>query len=317
MSKYFDMDGWLDKKILDGYFGFQIVKLNELYNKDDLKEIKSFFDKESCEIDDISDTLVNSRSSLPHFAKWFKKEVFENKAKVSEQMSENYKKMFSEDVILDDDGKHVYTYTYIKAVFEYIHSSTWNELEVSKIRQIQDLCLTVEPSLLTNHIGKDGNILQDKNNLLINQINQISIDAIRYLYDDDLNDYDRQNQHLNIIPKYGMMGTHTDNTSVDNRDYTVIIYLNTEHDKRYRGELIFDVPTFGEENPAQTEMEYSSKNNKRYAELREVKVIPNYLNVVVMNHQINDNIAGLIRHRVKENLNSRNRYSLYTTYRKK
>jgi len=51
--------------------------------------------------------------------------------------------------------------------------------------------------------------------------------------------------------------------------------------------------------------------------LREVKVIPNYLNVVVMNHQINDNIAGLIRHRVKENLNSRNRYSLYTTYRKK
>ena len=57
--------------------------------------------------------------------------------------------------------------------------------------------------------------------------------------------------------------------------------------------------------------------NKKYAELEESKIIPNYLNVVVMNHQINDNIAAVIRHEVTKNLNSRNRYSVYSTYRKK
>ena len=110
-----------------------------------------------------------------------------------------------------------------------------------------------------------------------------------------------------------MMGTHTDNTSGDNRDYTIIIYLNTEYDKRYQGELIFDIPTFGDED----KIKFDSQDNKKYVELRQIKVIPNYLNVVVMNHQINDNIAGLVRHRVSKNLNNRNRYSLYTTYRKK
>ena len=295
MSKYFNMDGWLNKKIFDGYFGFQIVKLNELYNEDIVKEIKSFFDKESLEIDDISDTLVNSRSSLPHFVNWFKEE------------------QMSEDIILDDDGKLVYSYTYIKRAFEYIHNSDWTPIEIEQIPQIQDLCLTVEPSALTNHIDKDGNILWDKNNLFVNQINQISTDAIRYLYNDDLNDYDRVQQHLNIIPRYGMMGTHTDDTNGDDRDYTIIIYLNTEYDESFQGELIFDIPTFGEAN----EIKFNPENNKKYAELREVKVIPNYLNVVVMNHQINDNIAGLVRHRVSKNLNNRNRYSLYTTYRKK
>ena len=128
------MDGWLNKKIFDGYFGFKIVKLNELYNEDIVKEIKSFFDKESLEIDDISDTLVNSRSSLPHLVNWFKEE------------------QMSEDIILDDDGKLVYSYTYIKRAFKYIHNSAWTPFEIDKIVQIQDLCLTVEPSLLTNHI---------------------------------------------------------------------------------------------------------------------------------------------------------------------
>mgnify|MGYP003135014096 CR=1 FL=1 len=307
------MDGWLNKKIFDGYFGFKIVKLNELYNEDIVKEIKSFFDKESLEIDDISDTLVNSRSSLPHFANWFKEEVVGNKGQVNYQMSEMYQKMFSEDIILDDDGKLVYSYTYIKRAFKYIHNSAWTPFEIDKIVQIQDLCLTVEPSLLTNHIGEDGWILLDKNNLFVNQINQISTDAIRYLYNDDLNDYDKVQQHLNIIPRYGMMGTHTDDTNGDDRDYTIIIYLNTEYDESFQGELIFDIPTFGEAN----EIKFNPENNKKYAELREVKVIPNYLNVVVMNHQINDNIAGLVRHRVSKNLNNRNRYSLYTTYRKK
>ena len=313
MSKYFNIDGWLNKKIFDGYFGFQIVKLNELYNEDIVKEIKSFFDKESLEIDDLSDTLVSSRSSLPHFANWFKTEVFENKAQVSEVTSDRDKRMFRKNIVLDDDGRVTYSYTYIKNVFQYFHKSVFNLNQINDIPGIQDLCLTVEPSALTNHIDKDGNILWDKNNLFVNQINQISTDTIRYLYNDDLNDYDRVQQHLNIIPRYGMMGTHTDDTNGDDRDYTIIIYLNTEYDESFQGELIFDIPTFGEAN----EIKFNPENNKKYAELREVKVIPNYLNVVVMNHQINDNIAAVVRHEVTKNLNSRNRYSVYTTYRKK
>ena len=105
MSKYLHQLKWLDKKILDGYFGFNIVKLNELYDEDVLKNIKYFFDKESFEIDDISDTLVNGRSSIPHFANWFKTEVFENKAQVSEGVSDRYKRMFRKNIVLDDDGR--------------------------------------------------------------------------------------------------------------------------------------------------------------------------------------------------------------------
>ena len=312
MSKYLHQLKWLDKKILDGYFGFNIVKLNELYNEDVLKNIKYFFDKESFEIDDISDTLVNGRSSIPLFTKWFKKEVFENKAQVSEQMSYNYKKMYRGDIVLDDDGKLTYSYTYIKNVFEYLHNSTWTPNEINDIPGLQDLCLTVEPSSLTNHIDKDGNSIIHKNNIFKSIINQISTDAIRYLYNDDLNDYDKLQQHLNIIPEYGVMGVHSDDTSGDDRDYTVIIYLNTESDETHQGQLSFHIPTFQESDDTRTMV-----RNKKYAELEESKIIPNYLNVVVMNHQINDNIAAVVRHEVTKNLNSRNRYSVYTTYRKK
>ena len=70
MSKFHHHTEWVNKKILDGYFGFNVVKLNELYNEDVLKDIKSFFDEETFEVDDISDTLVNGRSSIPHFANW-------------------------------------------------------------------------------------------------------------------------------------------------------------------------------------------------------------------------------------------------------
>ena len=108
------------------------------------------------------------------------------------------------------------------------------------------------------------------------------------------------------------MGVHSDDTSGDDRDFTTIIYLNTESDETHQGQLSFHIPTFQESDDTRTMV-----RNKKYVELREVKVIPNYLNVVVMNHQINDNISAVIRHEVTKNLNSRNRYSVYSTYRKK
>ena len=46
-------------------------------------------------------------------------------------------------------------------------------------------------------------------------------------------------------------------------------------------------------------------------------IAPLYTNVVVMNHNINDNVAGLIRHEVDKNMSPDTRYSMYTTYRKK
>ena len=312
MSKFHHHTEWVNKKILDGYFGFNVVKLNELYNEDVLRDIESFFDEETFEVDDISDTLVNGRSSIPHFANWFKTEVFENKAQVSEGVSDRYKRMFRKNIVLDDDGRFTYSYTYIKNVFEYLHNSTWTSNEINDIPGLQDLCLTVEPSSLTNHIDKDGNSIIHKNNIFKSIINQISTDAIRYLYNDDLNDYDKLQQHLNIIPEYGVMGVHSDDTSGDDRDYTVIIYLNTESDETHQGQLSFHIPTFQESDDTRTMV-----RNKKYAELEESKIIPNYLNVVVMNHQINDNIAAVVRHEVTKNLNSRNRYSVYTTYRKK
>ena len=124
MSKFHHHTEWVNKKILDGYFGFNVVKLNKLYNEDVLRDIESFFDEETFEVDDISDTLVNGRSSIPHFANWFKTEVFENKAQVSEGVSDRYKRMFRKNIVLDDDGRFTYSYTYIKNVFEYLHNST-------------------------------------------------------------------------------------------------------------------------------------------------------------------------------------------------
>ena len=308
MSKHYTEDKWHDKKISDGYYGFGVVKLNELYNEDVLQDIKTYFAKEFSDIDKISNTLKNSRDSNPKFQYWFKKEIEENNGNVSERISTDYKKLYSEDITLNENGKIVYDFTYIKRVFYYLNETSWQWSKIIEIPQIQDLCLTVEPSTLTNNLDKDGNLIHDKSNLFNNIINQISTDAIRYLYNEDLNDYDEQKQHINIIPEYGVMGMHYDDTSGDDRDFTTIIYLNTEYREDFEGLLKFYYPSFGI-------VADGSKING--GPMGEYSIEPSYLNVVVMNHRINDNVAGLIRHEVTKNSNSKNRYSVYTTYRKK
>ena len=47
--------------------------------------------------------------------------------------SSNYKKMYRGDIVLDDDGKLTYSYTYIKNVFEYLHNSAWTPNEINDI----------------------------------------------------------------------------------------------------------------------------------------------------------------------------------------
>ena len=54
-----------------------------------------------------------------------------------------------------------------------------------------------------------------------------------------------------------------------------------------------------------------------YAKMIMFDIAPLYTNVVVMNHTVNDNIAGLIRHEVDKNMSPDTMYSMYTTYRKK
>mgnify|MGYP001987958306 FL=1 len=113
------------------------------------------------------------------------------------------------------------------------------------------------------------------------------------------------------------MASHTDDTSGDNRDFTVIIYFNTsleENDEK--GTLRFHVPTFQDLDDTEVHTKKYS-NGKLYAKMTMFDIAPLYTNVVVMNHNINDNVAGLIRHEVDKNMNSNTRYSMYTTYRKK
>ena len=318
MSKHYTEDKWHDKKISDGYYGFGVAKLNELYNEDVLQDIKTYFAKEFSDIDKISNTLKNSRDSNPKFQYWFKKELEENNGNVSERISTAYKKLYPKDITLNKNGKIVYDFTYIKRVFYYLNETSWQWSKIIEIPQIQDLCLTVEPSTLTNNLDKNGNPIHDKSNLFNNIINQISTDAIRYLYNEDLNDYDEQKQHINIIPEYGVMGMHYDDTSGDDRDFTTIIYLSTEYRKEYEGLLKFYYLTFGLSAHSQISSDPKSVfKGSKYGTVGEYPIEPSYLNVVVMNHRINDNVAGLIRHEVTKNSNSKNRYSVYTTYRKK
>ena len=318
MSKYYTERDWLDKKISDGYFGFGVVKLNELYSEDVLQDIKTFFDTESSEISKISDTLVNSRDSNPKFQSWFKKELEENNGKVSEKISKTHKKLYSNGLVRDKNGRVRYDYKYISKVFEYLHNTEWTLEEINNIPLFQDVCLTVEPSSLTNNIDEYKKVIKDKTNIFNSIINQISTDAIRYLYDEDLNDYDEQKQHINIIPEYGVMGMHYDDTSGDDRDFTTIIYLSTEYRKEYEGLLKFYYSPFGLSAPSQISSDPKSVfKESKYGTMGEYSIEPSYLNVVVMNHEINDNVAGLIRHEVTKHLSAENRYSVYTTYIRK
>jgi len=298
MSKYYTERDWLDKKISDGYFGFGVVKLNELYSEDVLQDIKTFFDTESSEISKISDTLVNSRDSNPKFQSWFKKELEENNGKVSEKISKTHRKLYSNGLVRDKNGRVRYDYKYISKVFEYLHNTEWTSEEINNIPHFQDVCLTVEPSSLTNNIDEYKKVIKDKTNIFNSIINQISTDAIRYLYDEDLNDYD--------------------DTSGDDRDFTTIIYLSTDYREEHEGLLKFYYSTFGLSAPSQISSNPKSvAKESKYGTMGEYSIEPSYLNVVVMNHEINDNIAGLIRHEVTKYSSAENRYSVYTTYIRK
>lgn len=326
MSKSINEKDWISQKISEGYFGFDVLTLDKLYSEFSLNGLKEYFQECCKSMDDTNQTYINSRDGIPSFANWCKKEIAANDItintveypdiKIEEFQNPNF------DYIYQPDGRVIYDFVYLKHAFKYLNSIILNfNSEVKQLPGISDLALTVEGQ---DWFKNSERISTSKSEILERELNKIEKDVIDYLYKEDLDDYKQIERHLNVIPQYGFMASHTDDTSGDNRDFTVIIYFNTsleENDEK--GTLRFHVPTFQDLDDLDVhEVGHRKKvkkynNGELYAKMTMFDIAPLYTNVVVMNHNINDNVAGLIRHEVDKNMSSDTRYSMYTTYRKK
>ena len=319
MSKSINEKDWISQKISEGYFGFDVLTLDKLYSEFSLNGLKEYFQECCRSMDDTNQTYINSRDGIPAFANWCKKEIAANDItintveypdiKIEEFQNPNF------DYIYQPDGRVIYDFVYLKHAFKYLNSIILNfNSEVKQLPGISDLALTVEGQ---DWFKNSERISTSKSEILERELNKIEKDVIDYLYKEDLDDYEQITKHLNVIPQYGFMASHTDDTSGDNRDFTVIIYFNTSlEENEEKGTLRFHVPSF--QDLVDTEVhttEYSIGDF--YAKMIMFDIAPLYTNVVVMNHTVNDNIAGLIRHEVDKNMSPDTRYSMYTTYRKK
>ena len=332
MSKSINEKDWISQKISEGYFGFDVLTLDKLYSETSLEGLKEYFQECCRSMDDVSQTYINSRDGIPAFANWCKKEIAANDItinnvvypdiKIEEFQNPNF------DYIYQPDGRVIYDFAYLKHAFKYLNSIILDfKNEVKQLPGISDLALAVESH---DWFKNSERISFNKSEILERELNKIEKDVIYYLYKEDLDDYEQIKRHLNVIPQYGFMGSHTDDTSNDNRDFTVIIYLNTsweENDERHtegKGSLRFHVPTFQDLDDTDVHIQGGHRkkvkkynNGELYAKMTMFDIVPLYTNVVVMNHIINDNVAALIRHEVDKNKSSDTRYSIYTTYRKK
>ena len=305
MSKSINEVDWTSQKISEGHFDFKVLTLDKLYNETNLKGLKEYFQECCRSMDDASQTYVNSRTGIPRFANWCKKEIALGKIIHSPDRVEKFKEL-NFDYIYQPDGRVLYDFAYMKHAFKYIDSTILTGIEVRQLPGISDLALTIQSH---DWFKNSERILSNKAEILKRELNKIEKDVVDYLYKEDLDDFEQVTRHLNVIPQYGFMGSHTDDTSDDSRDLTIIIYFNTsweENDKR--GSLKFHVPTF---------QDFYENDGGLYCKFEIFDIDPLYTNVVVMNHRTNDNIAGLIRHEVDKNMSSDTRYSMYTTYRKK
>jgi hypothetical protein len=307
MSKSINEEDWINKRISEGDFGFNVLTLDKLYNKNSLKGLKDYF-KECCKsMNDASQTYINSRDGIPAFANWCKNSI--SSGELIDNSSQQRKwKLADFDYIYQQDGRVLYDFAYMKHAFKYLHNTILNEWEIKQLPGISDLALTIQSH---GWFKNSERISFNKSEILEREINKISKDAVEYLYGKNLDDYEQITRHLNVIPPYGFMGSHTDDTSSDNRDFTVIVYLNTSREEWYNGLLKYHVPTF--KNLYNTE----SSDTPLYSRFQIFEIVPLYTNIVIMNHTVNDNVAGLIRHEVDKNMSPDIRYSMYTTYREK
>ena len=60
MSKSVLEQDWINKKISDGYYGFNVASLHEIYNEKDLDKLKEFFNNINEDLKGITvETLKN------------------------------------------------------------------------------------------------------------------------------------------------------------------------------------------------------------------------------------------------------------------
>ena len=178
MSKSVLEQDWINKKISDGYYGFNVASLHEIYNEKDLDKLKEFFNNINEDFKGITvETLQNSRRGVASFAQWFLKHLEQERdedgnryvsdVRLEEFRSRDWNRVFYNNVPdtknLDDlikkdiefgetddtdenDRPILYDYGYIRDVFEYFHNSILTPEQIRSIKAISDLSMTLEPT---------------------------------------------------------------------------------------------------------------------------------------------------------------------------
>ena len=58
MSKYYTEEKWIEKKISQGYFGFDVCELNKIYSQEEITKLEKFFQHHGNSIDKESTSDV-------------------------------------------------------------------------------------------------------------------------------------------------------------------------------------------------------------------------------------------------------------------
>jgi hypothetical protein len=352
LSKYYTEEKWIEKKISQGYFGFDVCELNKIYSQEEITKLEKFFQHHGNSIDKESTSdvrkifageslpLKNSKRSTDSFLNWLKEAITTNPKIegldiVTEPIRE-YMNGFDLDTLcnwsdynLKSENKTVcYSYEFIKLAYFYLNASILDQEQINQIPGISDLGITVEPGTVKIYQNIADCHTEDYKSYK-QTVDKISKDVIKHLYDEDLEDYEQMANQLSILPEFSFMSCHSDDTDSDERDFTILIYFNSEWGEDDGGKLRYHIPRISiDKLPEFKQVDSINISNQHsktnaplvyhtYSKHHFYDISPIFTNVVIMNHTANDNIGALIQHEVTMNLSDRNRYALYSTYSKK
>ena len=366
MSTFLTEQEWVDKKISEGYFGFDVCELDKIYYKEEIDELQKFFKYNTDGLDKESTAnakrlvgggilpLKNGRRSNDSLLKWFKEITKHprNKNEDGREYAPEPVRRYIHSLDLDalcnfniydtiggeaqstpDPERPVrYSYEFVKLFYWYLEESIFKNhpTKIARIPGISDLALSITPTLFNfyykptkvrgpkhligtsvDSLAESKGYTSDNNKVFEFTIDKISKDVVEYLYSEDLDNYNKMSRHINVMPEFSMMGIHHDE-STDSRDFTILIYMNTYWEDNYEGKLRYHIPRISIDGGSdQMEAQYT------YSKHHYHDILPVFTNVVVMNHMNNDNIGALIEHEVTKTLHTKNRYAVYSTYRKK
>ena len=146
MSDYITEIEWINKKISEGYFGFDVCEFDKLYSEEEVKELKKIIqyhfdgmDKEaSSEILRLTGSgslpLKNGRYSMESFLQWFKETLTKRvNADSSRNAPEPIRRYIhsldldgmckKDNKLLDLDRPIQYSYEFVKLAYYYLHES--------------------------------------------------------------------------------------------------------------------------------------------------------------------------------------------------